>query len=76
MIEVAGEWWGTAAEIAGHIGHGVTPDAVRWWARHDGLTRVRMFDEHGRPQVRYLLGQATRIDAAKRAAQRGRKRVA
>ncbi|BEL07844.1 hypothetical protein Q0Z83_060350 [Actinoplanes sichuanensis] len=76
MIEVAGEWWGTADEVAGHIGQGVTADAVRWWSRYDGLTKARTTDDHGRPQVRYPLSQAIRIDAAKRAGSRGRKRAA
>lgn len=76
MIEVAGEWWGTAREVAEHIGHGLTEDAVRWWGRHDGLARVRMTDDSGKPQVRYLLGQAVRIDLAKRSEGRGRRRAA
>lgn len=75
MIEVAGKWWGTAREVAGHIGHGVTADAVRWWGRYDGLAKARMTDDNNRPQVRYLLGQAIRIDAAKRADGRGRRRT-
>lgn len=76
MIEVAGEWWGTAAEVADHIGQGLTPEAVRWWSRYNGLQRVRMTDANGRPEVRYPLGPAIRIDAVKRAQCRGRRRVA
>jgi hypothetical protein len=76
MIQVAGEWWGTAREVAEHIGNGLTEDAVRWWGRNDGLAMARMADERGRPQVRYLLGQAIRIDVAKRAERRGRPRAA
>ena len=76
MIVVAGEWWGTAQEVSDHIGHGVTEDMVRWWGRNDGLARVRMVDGQGRPQVRYLVSQAVRIEVAKTARQRGRKRVA
>lgn len=75
MIQVAGECWATAAEVADHIGHGVTIDAVRWWARHEGLAKVRAADANGRPQVRYRLDQAIRIDAAKRRAGRGRRRA-
>ena len=75
MIEVAGEWWGTAAEIADHIGQGLKPHTIRWWARNDGLARVRATDADGRPQVRYLLGQAIIIDVAKRDGGRGRKRA-
>jgi hypothetical protein len=75
MIQVAGECWATAAQIAEHIGHGLTPDAVRWWGRHDGLAKVRMIDDCGRPQVRYLLGQAIRIDATRRSNGRGRPRT-
>lgn len=74
MIEVAGEWWATAAEIADHIGHGVTPATVRSWAARDGLAAVRATDDVGRPQVRYPLGQAVSIDRAKRHAGRGRTR--
>jgi len=76
MIEVAGEWWGTAAQIAEHIGHGLTVAGVRRWAERDGLTSVRSTDAFGRPQVRYLLGQAVLIDRAKRQARRGRPRAA
>lgn len=76
MIQAAGEWWATAAEVAEHIGHGVTAEAVRWWGRHDGLASVRMTDDNGRPQVRYLLGQAISIDVVKRSQGRGRKRAA
>ena len=76
MIEVAGEYWATAAEVADHIGHGVTTDVVRWWARHNGLAKARMTDDHGRPQVRYRLSQAIRIDAATRTGRRGRRRAA
>jgi hypothetical protein len=76
MIEVAGEWWGTAREVAEHIGQGLTADAVRWWGRCDGLAQVRMTDDNGRPQMRYLLGQAIRIDHAKRSDGRGRPRTA
>ncbi|MDP9799362.1 hypothetical protein J2S43_007874 [Catenuloplanes nepalensis] len=75
MIMVAGETWGTAAEIADHIGQGVTADTVRWWGRNDGLASVRMADEDGRPRVRYILGQAIRIDQAKRLGGRGRRRT-
>lgn len=76
MIQVAGEWWATAAEVAGHIGHGLTPAGVRRWAERDGLTAVRLTDGHGRPQVRYPLGQAVVIDRAKRQARCGRPRAA
>jgi len=76
MIEVAGEWWGTAREIAEHLGHGVTEDVVRWWGRCDGLAKVRMKDRRGRPEVRYMLGQAVRIERAKQLGGRGRRRVA
>jgi hypothetical protein len=76
MIQVAGEWWATAAEIAEHIGHGLTVAGVRRWADRDGLTAVRSTDASGRPQVRYMLDQAVRIDRAKRCAQRGRRRAA
>lgn len=76
MIQVAGEWWATAAEIAEHIGHGLTVAGVRRWADRDGLTAVRSKDDSGRPEVRYLLGQAAAIDRAKRHARCGRPRAA
>jgi hypothetical protein len=75
VIQVAGEWWATAAEVAEHIGHGVTVAGVRRWAERDGLTAVRSTDGNGRPQVRYLLGQAVWIDRAKRHARQGRPRA-
>ncbi len=76
MIAVAGEWWGTAAQIAQHLGHGVTDDMVRRWAARDGLASVRLVDGIGRPQVRYLLGQAQSIDRQKRHSGLGRRRAA
>ncbi|MBG0560707.1 hypothetical protein [Actinoplanes aureus] len=75
MIQVAGEWWGTAAEIADQIGHGVTAATVRRWAERDDLTAVRTVDRAGRRQVRYLLGEAVVIERAKRHAHRGRQRA-
>jgi len=76
VIIVDGDRWGTAAEIAAHIGHGVTPATVRSWAARDGLASVRMTDDDGRPQVRYLLDQAQRIDRQKRHGRLGRPRAA
>lgn len=76
MIRVAGEWWATAAEIAEHVGHGLTVAGVRRWADRDGLASVRYSNERGRPEVRYLLGQAVTIDRAKRHARCGRPRAA
>lgn len=76
MIEVAGEWWATAAEVVEHIGHGLTTATVRRWAERDGLPSVRSTDGNGRPQVRYLLGRAVQIDRTKRHAGRGRPRAA
>ena len=74
MIQVAGEWWGTAAELGEHLG--VEAAVVRSWARRGGLASVRSVDEAGRPQVRYPLGQAIVIDRAKRQGGRGRRRAA
>ncbi|BAL85479.1 hypothetical protein AMIS_2590 [Actinoplanes missouriensis 431] len=62
MILVDGELWGTAREIADQLGHGVTIRAVRYWASDQGLRKARIADGHGRPQVRYPLGQASRIE--------------
>jgi hypothetical protein len=76
VIEVAGECWGTAKEIADHIGQGLTEGAVYWWGRGKGLAKVRTTDDDGRPQVRYSLRQAIEIDMRVRAEGRGRKRAA
>lgn len=74
MIEVDGRKWGTVAEIATALGPDVTPTMVRNWARRDGLSRVRLVDEDGRPEVRYPYDQAAAIEAAKRLGGRGRPR--
>jgi hypothetical protein len=76
MITVDGVPWGTAAEIAEHLGHGVTAAAVRAWVRRDGLPAVRLPDACGRPRVRHPLPAAATIERAKRHAGRGRKRPA
>jgi predicted ArsR family transcriptional regulator len=76
MINLDGVRWGTAKEIAVQLGHGVTEAAVRSWAARDGLLAVRVRDGAGRPQVRYPLTEAARIDAAKRRGGRGRLRSA
>ncbi len=76
VIAVAGEWWGTAAQIAQHLGHGVTPDMVRKWAARRGLANARLTDDNGRPQRRYLLAQAQRIDRQIRHEGRGAPRRA
>ena len=73
MIWANGEQWGTAAEIAEALGGDVTPAMVRNWARRDGLPSVRMAGDRG-PEVRYPLGPAARIEAAKRRSGRGRPR--
>lgn len=74
MIVLDGVRWGTAREIADQLGHGVTAAAVRKWASRDGLPVARTFDTSGRPQVRYPLPEAARIDAEKRSGPRGRHR--
>lgn len=76
IVDEHGIWWGTAAEIAAHLGHGVTVAALRKWVTRDGLPAVRMSTGSGRPQVRYPLPVAARIELAKRHAKRGRKRAA
>lgn len=75
MIGDGGVQWGTAAEIAEQLGGGVTAAMVRNWAARDGLPRARMRDRVGRPQVRYPLHVAARIDREKRHSKRGRART-
>lgn len=73
-----GRWWGTAAELAKHLTtpeDTVTDGMIRNWARRDGLTKKRIADDNGRPQVLYRLDQAAAIEAAKRRSSRGRPRV-
>lgn len=55
-----GVLWGSAAEIAAELGHGVTPDMIRKWELRDGLTAAR----HGR-QVWYRLDEAEQINLDK-----------
>ncbi len=74
MIQVAGQWWGTAAEVAEQIGHGLTEDNVRRWAARHDLDSFRVKGTDGRRQVWYSLGQAVAIDRQKRHAGRGRRR--
>ena len=74
MIEVDGVQWGTAAEIAGQLGHGVTEAAVRKWAARDGLPSPRMRGDDGRAEVRFPLVEAAKIDVKKRSRGRGRPR--
>jgi hypothetical protein len=74
VIVVDGIRWGTAAEIAAQLGHGVTAAAVRRWSERDGLSRARLVDERGRPQVCYPLHEAALIDMKKRVNGKGRKR--
>jgi hypothetical protein len=75
VIVVAGEVWGTAAEIGNHLG--VSEAVVRSWARpgRGDLIAVRGEDDKGRPQVWYSLGQAVVIDRSKRHGGRGRRRA-
>lgn len=74
MIRVYGIEYGTAAEIAHALGPDIRPATVRRWADRDGLQRIRTTDDNGRPEVRYPLNQAARIEAAKRLGGRGRPR--
>lgn len=76
IVDRDGVRWGTAEEVAEHLGHGVTVAQVRNWAARDGLPKARMPDADGRPQVRYPLPAAGRIEAVKRHAKRGRTRAA
>lgn len=69
MIEVAGERWGTAAQIAVALGDDVTVTMVRNWSRRDGLQRMVV----GR-MVYYRFAQAADIERAKRLGGRGRPR--
>lgn len=76
LTDDTGTRWGTAAEIATHLGHGVTSAVIRSWAHRDDLPAARMSDRNGRPQVRYPLQVAAQIEHAKRTGQRGRQRAA
>ena len=69
MIEVKGEEYGTAAEVAAELGGDVTEDMVRNWARRDGLKRHNV----GRT-VYYPFAQAAQIEAKKSGSGRGRPR--
>lgn len=69
MIEIEGERYGTAAEIADALGPDVTTGMVRNWARRDGLPCVR----RGR-EVWYPLAAAAAIEVSKRTSPRGRPR--
>lgn len=69
MITIDGVEYGNATEIAAHLGHGVTPAAVRRWADRDGLTARRA----GR-SVWYPLDEARQIELDKRYSTHGRPR--
>lgn len=71
MITIDGAEFGSAAEVAAHLGRGVTPAAVRRWADRDGLTTKRA----GR-RVVYRLDEATTIECDKRYSTHGRPRGA
>lgn len=78
MIVATGDFWGTAEEISRTLtapDSPVTEAMVRNWAARDGLPSIRSTDAAGRPQVRYPLTAAARIEADKRSSGRGRKRV-
>jgi hypothetical protein len=74
VIKVDGEEWGTAREIAGQLGHGVTEAAVRKWATRDGLSSARVRRDDGRAEVRFPLVATSRIDRSKKLSGRGRRR--
>ncbi|GLY21681.1 hypothetical protein [Micromonospora sp. NBRC 101691] len=74
MIHLAGHDYGTAAEIANHLGDDVTTDMIRNWAKRGRLARHRTTDDDGRPCVLYPLDQAAAIEATTRTATRGRPR--
>jgi hypothetical protein len=74
MIVVDGRHWGTATEIAAHLGHGVTAKTVRRWYEDRAIPGVRTADENGRPQVRHPLDEAVRVEAEKRNSARSRRR--
>lgn len=69
-----GEDWGTAAQIAARLQHGVTHSMVRGWARHYGLPQARIVDGEGRPRVIYPVKEAAQIDLRMRNAGIGTKR--
>lgn len=58
-----GQEWGTAVQIAQHLGGGVQPSTVRRWHGIRGLRKVRDKDDQGRRQVLFLVKQAAEINA-------------
>jgi hypothetical protein len=69
-----GEDWGTVAQIATHLQHGVTHAMVRGWANYYGLPKARITDAKGRPRVVYPVAKAAEIELRMRNAGRGTKR--
>lgn len=69
MIRVRGREWGTAAELAAHLGGDVTEAMVRRWRDRDGLTTIRA----GRSALSPL-DQAASIERDKRVSGTGRPR--
>lgn len=70
MIEIEGERYGTAAQIAAALGPDVTEDMVRKWERRHALPAVR----RGR-EVWYPLREAASIEWRTRASGLGRGRT-
>lgn len=71
MITVGGHRYGTASQIAAHLGHDIRPDRVRDWARR-GLLQ----GEHAGGRTYYRLDQAAEIERRTRTSTRGRTRAA
>lgn len=69
MIYAAGRYWGTAAELAEHLGSDVTERMIFNWRRRDGLEC-----HHIGRTVYSPLDQAAEIEAQKRRSGRGRAR--
>lgn len=82
MIWHAGHHYGTADQIAHHLGDDITPDRVRDWARRSrqpgklhGLLPGHHQPGQGRGTTWYRLDQAAHVEMLTRTARCGRQRA-
>ncbi|SCL32035.1 hypothetical protein GA0070616_4377 [Micromonospora nigra] len=73
MIRINGRRYGTALQIAAHLGPDVTTDMIRKWADPDREAKPLTAIRAGR-NVYYPLDEATDIEATKHLSGRGRPR--